>query len=459
MSKNLHVLIVNNYTGRGGIPKSVAGLANGLAMRGHRITIFSQKPVPPLLYPFYRLGIAIRNASLDPGKRAPLPLGTSRLQDLHPLDEGITVIPYSFSDKNLRIQVLRKKIMSMDPDVCVCPLPDGSQLVWAVTLLGSGVPYVYSERISPEAMEGLYWNRKGRLAAMSGADAIHLLLPGYAKSVPDFLAGRVCVIPNPVTIPERCAEVRGGAQKTLLWLGRLQDESKQCMLALDAFALIRDKHPDWRMLVAGDGPDAGKIRAHAKILSLGSQVKFLGNVDKPLAEFLAAQAYCFSSRHEGMPNALLEAMACGLPCAAFAGCDGMADIVRDNENGLLAREMTAQGLAGVLDRLLGDEHLRASLGSAASQSLASYDQKMVLDAWENLLQACATKKGQTVMDAFRQEPFASLARMSSRARQEWAGRDFGQPLPDALSVRIVHAAKKIRRGIGRHCQQIFGQKS
>lgn len=156
----LHILLVNNYTSRGGIPKSIAGIANAMARRGHRVSIVSQRPVTRILYPLYRFGTFMRRLSLDPGKRAPLPLGTRRLEQMYPLETGIQVLPYSFSDKNLRIQALRKQLRQLDPDVCVCPLPDGSQLVWAATLMGTGIPYIYSERSSPHAMETLFWSRK-----------------------------------------------------------------------------------------------------------------------------------------------------------------------------------------------------------------------------------------------------------------------------------------------------------
>ncbi len=183
-ARPLHILLVNNYTGRGGIPRAISLLANNMAGRGHRVTIISQRPVPRPLSPLYRLGHALNILSLPPGRRGPLPLGTQRLEQMYPLAPGIRVVPYAFSDKNLKVQRVRKEIRALDPDVCVCPLPDGSQLVWAVTLLGSGVPYVYSERTSPRAIEETFWNRKGRLAAMSGADAIHLLLPSYLESLP-----------------------------------------------------------------------------------------------------------------------------------------------------------------------------------------------------------------------------------------------------------------------------------
>lgn len=435
----LHILLVNNYTGRGGIPKAVSSLANAMAERGHKITIISQRPVPRLLKPLYDIFVKTRELSLPEGKRAPLPLGTEKLEDMYELHPDIKIIPYSFTDKNLTIQKLRKKIKAIDPDVCVCMLPDGSQLVWAVTLLGTGVPYIYSEHHCPETIENVFWTRKGRLAAMSGADAIHLLLPSYLESLPPHLRERAKAIPNVCALPAAKANPAGieGERKTLLWLGRLHEALKQCRLALDAFALLAAKFPDWDMQIAGDGQDKEMIHAHAKELEkkhgLEGRIKFLGEQKDVWPVFASAQAFCFSSRTEGLPLALLEAQASGLPCVAFSQCQGVADIVKDGENGLLADEMTAVAMAGKLEILLTDAELRNKMGEHARNGMEKYSDKIVHDAWEELLVGAAAHKGATAMDDFGKEPFASMARLSSMARREWLCRDFGDFTPGTLS--------------------------
>lgn len=451
-ARPLHILLVNNYTARGGIPKAVAGLANAMAARGHRVTILSQKPVPRPLYPLYRLGRALRLMSYPPVAVPPPPAGTEPLARLYPLREDIRVIPFRFTDRNRTIQRLRAKIRALDPDVCVCPLPDGSHLVWAVTLLGSGVPYVYSEHHCPQAIEKEFWTRKGRLAAMSGADAIHLLLPSYLESLPDFLRGRARAIPNAVALPDRTANTDGepGGRKTLLWLGRLHEELKQCRLALDAFALLAGRFPDWEMHIAGDGQDAALVRAHARQLErtsgLGGRIRFLGERGDVWPTLASAQAFCFSSRLEGMPFALLEAQASGLPCAAFAGCPGVPDLIRHEHNGLLASSMDAPSLARQLERLMADADLRRTLGRNARLDAARFCESAVYDAWEELLREAAARKGATEMDSFAAEPFASMARLSSLARREWLRRDFGDFMPHSFEEQVAwHLWHKPRR--------------
>lgn len=458
MAEKLRIMLVNNYAGRGGIPRAVAAMANGLAERGHAVIVMSRKPVPKLLHPLYMLAHKINAFSLPRGKRAPLPNGTAWLADIHPLHPAVRVEPFSFSDNNLKIQALRQRIIKAAPDVCVCPLADGAHLVWAVTLLGAGIPYIYSERTSPAAMENVFWRRKGRLAAMSGADAIHLLLPEYTESVPLFLRDRVTVIPNIVRVPVKMADTCGGERKIFLWLGRLYEEVKQCRIALEAFARTAARFPDWDLHVAGDGPDKKAIMSYAARLGVGRRVKFLGESAKPEFLLASAQAFCFSSKFEGMSNALLEAMAAGLPCVAFSGCSGVSSIICDEKTGLLAKKMTASELASQMARLMGDASLRQKLGKAARKSMSAFSPGPIMDAWEKLLYETAARKGKVVLDSFFAEPFASRARLSSRARQEWLLRDFGQPMPDSIERKIMAIPGILRKSAITLAQKLSREK-
>ncbi|MDR1241376.1 MAG: glycosyltransferase [Deltaproteobacteria bacterium] len=403
----LHILLVDNdLFNRGGISTISSALANGMAERGHQVTLYATK--------------------------------TWRQKSRYPLNPAVNLRLYRFTDNNLKVQKLREELRTLNPDVC-CPLfPDGRHLVWAVTLLGSGIPLLYSEHHSPRTIEQEWWSRKGRLAAMSGADRIHLLLPAFTESVPDFLRPIVQIIPNPAPAVNGQADAAGRAdgRKRLLWLARLQEGTKQCRLAMDAFALLAEKHADWDMQVVGDGPDRKVIRRHAVALNLGDRLKLRGNTDAPLAHYLEAQLFCISSRTEGLPNTLLEAQACGLPAVGFAVCEGVSDLIRPGWNGLLAEEMNAACLAQRLDALMGDAEARRVMGQNALAVRETHSLEKFLDAWEALFAETAACKGNTVMDAFREEPFASMARLSAAARREWLWRDFGKLTPHSPEAAL-----------------------
>ena len=440
----MHILLVDNSNVYGGIPKVTVALANAMVDRGHRVTVLNQKPVSRFSYPLYKIGYWVYAKSLPRHIRPDMPRNVYSLRDMYPLSSKVDLQFYSFTDHNKSIQKLRKRIQTINPDACVCLFPDGRHLVWAVTLLGSGIPFVYSEHTSPNAIEHQFWTRAGRLAAMSGADIIHLLLPEYVQSIPDFLRSKVRVVQNPITEPANFADPVGkqAPRKVMLWLARLQEEVKQCQLAMDAFALLTQNHPDWDMHVVGDGPDRAMIQRHAETLKLGTRLKLLGHSDHAGKHYSTAQAYCLSSRTEGLPMSLLEAMSHGLPCVAFADCDGVSNVISHGENGLLARDMTVAALAREMDELMGNAQLRERLGTAARRVSQDYAPAQFYDKWETLLAEAAARKGHTVMDTFREEPFASQARLSSVARREWLWREFGQPMPGTVEIWLYYALWK-----------------
>lgn len=403
--KKLHILLVDNYLShtRNGISAISSALANGMAERGHHVTVYTEK--------------------------------TWLRKSLYPLRQDVDLRFYRFTENNLKVQKLREELRMLDPDVCCPLLPDSRHLVWAVTLLGSGIPLLYSEHHSPWHIEKEWWSRKGRLAALSGADRIHLLLPSFAESVPEFLRPLVRIIPNPAPPVTMQADVTGGERKCLLWMARLQEPLKQCRLAMDAFALLAEKHPDWDFHVVGDGPDGKSIRAHAASLRLGKRLTLHTSTNNPLSYYLKAQLFCISSYVEGMPTTVLEAQACGLPVVGFTACTGVSDLIRPGENGLLADEMNAKGLAQQLDVLMGDASMRRAMGERALEVRQTYSLKKILDIWEKTFAETARCKGHTVMDSFQDEPFASMSRLSSAARREWLWRDFGASVPGSFEDR------------------------
>ncbi len=447
--RRVHILLVDNSNIRGGIPLMTCTLANAMAERGHRVTIYNQKPLPRLLLPLYKLAYALAKASTPPGQRILPPNSVHNLRELYPLSRKVDLCFYTFTDDNLKVQQLRKKLRELNPDVCLPMFGDARQLVWAVTLLGSGIPYLYTELCAPKIIETEFWSRKGRLAAMSGADRIHLLLPSFADSVPDFLRDQVRVIPNAVPAVQGQANVRGilGRPKRLLWLARM-DGLKQWHLVMKAFELIAPQFPDWELHMVGTGEASGAAARCRRSLACRKRVVLHGSVANAACHYRDAQLFCITSRSEGMPTTLLEAFAWGLPAVGFAECDGVRDLIRHKENGLLASPMTPRALSEALATPMADAALRERMQQKALNAQKVYSPDATMDQWEELFMETAECKGHTVMDSFSEEPFASQARLSSVVRREWLYRDFGVPMPGALIRYIwpmVVAAQRLLR--------------
>ena len=190
------LFVCHATTGPSPAASAAVALANGMAARGHAVTLCCQRPVPRPLYPLYRLGCRLYRMSLPEGMWSRSPRGVMSVRDAYTLHPSVRFLPYVFTDRNLTIQRLRRTLQTLAIDACVCQFTGREQLAWAVTLLGSGIPFVYSELLSPEDVQA-HWDGGERLVAMSGADRIHLLAPEFAQSLPEWLREQVRILPSP----------------------------------------------------------------------------------------------------------------------------------------------------------------------------------------------------------------------------------------------------------------------
>jgi glycosyltransferase involved in cell wall biosynthesis len=138
----------------------------------------------------------------------------------------------------------------------------------------------------------------------------------------------------------------------LLAVGRLSPE-KGFDLLLRALASVRTQFSHANLLIAGSGPEEAALKALSHALGLDSTVRFAGHIDRPWTLFPAATLFVLPSRHEGLPNALLEAAAGGLPIVALPASGGVADLLRGQPGVWLATKISAEALATSLLAALG----------------------------------------------------------------------------------------------------------
>lgn len=236
--------------------------------------------------------------------------------------------------------------------------------------------------------------RADRLIAINDESATELRTAG----VP---ATRIMHIPNGVEIDE-AADARDYAapgRRTIAYVGRLHP-SKGADVLLTALRRVVDTRPDldWALWLFGDGQLRGALEAQAQALGLAERVTFWGTV-APLTPYLdQADLFALPSRSEGISNALLEAMARGLPCVVSA-IGGNTDLIHSGENGLLTAPEDAAGLAAALVDMLDDEALRRRLGTAARRTVeAGYSLESVarqyLALYRSLLDSPAPREGE-----------------------------------------------------------------
>lgn len=186
-------------------------------------------------------------------------------------------------------------------------------------------------------------------------------------------ARRVTVLPNAVPGPAALPDRPAAGPVRILFLGRLIP-LKGVNLLLDALATPACRNRDWRLTIAGDG-DRETYRAQAERLGLADRVHFTGWLSPAdcRKHLLQADLLVQPSLFEGLPMAVLEAMAYGLAIIATR-VGSVHEAVEDERSGLLVEPGKAAPLAGALDRVLGDATLRHALAAAAHRRFAEqYD--------------------------------------------------------------------------------------
>jgi glycosyltransferase involved in cell wall biosynthesis len=199
---------------------------------------------------------------------------------------------------------------------------------------------------------------------------------------------RLAVVPNPVDV-EAIRDSLHTKQAHwncpgphLLAVGRLSRE-KGFDLLLQALSLVRARFSTVDLLVVGGGAEEANLKAECRRLGLDEAVRFVGHRDCPWAYFAGATLFVLSSRHEGLPNALLEAAAVGLPLVATPASGGIEELLRSQPGAWLAKEISAEALAtallGALQSLRHEERFEHSFINAYKVNDAIEEYEKVID--------------------------------------------------------------------------------
>jgi GalNAc-alpha-(1->4)-GalNAc-alpha-(1->3)-diNAcBac-PP-undecaprenol alpha-1,4-N-acetyl-D-galactosaminyltransferase len=161
---------------------------------------------------------------------------------------------------------------------------------------------------------------------------------------------------------------------------------------LDAFSQVAGPFPEWQLSILGNGPLKEALEAKSRALKLAERVRFEGACTDPFSAMRAADVFVLSSRFEGFPNALTEAMACGLPVISFDCPCGPAEIIRHEVDGLLVPPEDVAALATALARLMASPQERQRLGARAPDVVVRFSKEKVLGMWEQVFDALPMAK-------------------------------------------------------------------
>jgi glycosyltransferase involved in cell wall biosynthesis len=194
------------------------------------------------------------------------------------------------------------------------------------------------------------------------------------------LAGGVRLECVPNGIPPRAGAASTPEAKAVIAAGRFTRQ-KGFDLLIEAWAGVHERHPEWRLSVFGGGPMRTGIIERAAELGLADSIRMPGLTRQLDKELAASSMYVLSSRFEGLPMVLLEAVTTGLPVVSFNCPTGPAEIIEDGVNGLLVPPEDVAALTAALCELIEDPERLRAMGAAALKSAERYSMPAVAETW------------------------------------------------------------------------------
>lgn len=292
-----------------------------------------------------------------------------------------------------RIQNLRAFLKKEKPDIVVAFARKANYRALMATWLMK-LPVIVSVRTNPYQN---YTSKRDKLL-------VPLLYPRAAgnvfqtKGAKEFFAPKVQkksrIILNPINEKYIGRPKPASRRKVVVQSGRLVDFKNQLML-IDAFVKVHEKHPDYKLeIYGGDSKDGTKELLEQSIAKNHAKewVLLMGASDELEEKLEDASLFAFSSDWEGLPNALMEAMALGLPIVATdCPCGGPATLIRDGENGLLVPIKDADAMAAGILRLIEDRDLAERLGDNARRIGEEANTEAICRQWKEYIEELCGK--------------------------------------------------------------------
>lgn len=360
------ILLLVSSMGSGGAERVASTLANAWADRGDQVTLvptFSGRGEC-----FYELSANVQ---------------------LVYLADLVTSQQRTWINQLARLRALRQYIKSERPDVIVSFLCNVN-VAAVLASLGLGIPVIICERTDPFITPISRWLQLA--CQFTYPFATVLMVQTQAVAAKYVASGwslkRLRVIANPVS--EQMLAIQRGvnftATKRLLSVGRL-DEGKQFDVLIRVFSNLAKRHTNWTLRIIGEGALRATLQQRITELGLDCCVELEGHSKTIGDELVQADIFALTSKYEGFPNVLLEAMTVGLPCVSFDCPSGPREITMDGEMALLVPLNDEPALELALERLMLDADLRQTLGDQARISvLERFSLDKILAQWDLLFQ-------------------------------------------------------------------------
>lgn len=349
-------LFISSLSG-GGAERVTCNLANFLAGRGHQVKILTMGETPAV---------------------EPLAEGVKETTLLENKERKGTLSNFA-----KRIFRLRRYMRKKETDAYVVMLPIPTILMTFFSHL-TKAPVLMSERADPKVYSSMI--QKGLRSACKKADgAVFQTKEAKAWYEPYLGKTEGVVIPNAINPAFLRPFYEGERERVIIGAGRLSTQ-KNFPLLISAFAKIAGEFPEYKLRIYGKGDLLESLQKLAAEKGVGDRVEFPGFATNMPSVLEKASMFVLSSDFEGMPNALMEAMASGLPCVSTdCGGGGARFLIQNGENGILVPQKDEEKMAEAMRKILSDKAFAEKISRNALKLQEELAPEKIYGEWEKFI--------------------------------------------------------------------------
>lgn len=274
-------------------------------------------------------------------------------------------------------------INTIKPDVVISFLPKADILVSSIKKSGQ-FKWISSERNDPMSRSSI--ERRVLNILYKKTDMLVCQTKKVAKYYKEQGVRKVCVIRNPVIIENQINLDFRLPYQYLISVGRLAKQKNYEML-IDAFSDVKRKTrcPE-KLLILGDGPEREKLQALIEKLDITKDVLLVGRKKNVMDYLRNAEAFVMSSNYEGLPNALIEAMAARLPVVSTDFFTGAAAELIDDKNGYLVPVGDKEKMKETIEKIVSlPSNVKITMGHESAKKIKDMDVNIICNSWNKLL--------------------------------------------------------------------------
>lgn len=282
------------------------------------------------------------------------------------------------------IRIIRETCREWKPDVVISFYNDLCALA-SIAILGLHIPLIYSERNDPNRTNQRPIDQVYRKIVENRADKIVFQTKGAQACYPPKVQKKSVVILNPLDTSAFPTHDFSNEKKEIVSVGRLEPQKNQKLL-IESFSMLAEELPDYNLVIYGEGSLRKELEAFVESKGLTNRV-FLPGAKSGIQNYIKdASLFVLSSDYEGIPNALIEAMAIGLPCVSTDCSPGGArELIESEENGLIVECGNPKMLADAVKRMIVEKKEAKRMGTQARLVRSRVDKCKIADSWLGII--------------------------------------------------------------------------